>query len=204
MSPDHIKSKKGEHCSITLTCNVLCFSTWLQLAVHHYSAAGRPVTNHITRPLQVGSQVFAEKATSSSNVWARLVKQLKELGMYQGQSVHNTIRAMMIHKQHQACFLCKRHAQKLQRLQGAMRRMLSTTLTCTGPLGTSDLVIVINCRNLQAVQTNFTPCTPPEVVALSQPSNCHYVIVCSKDMSTACKGQLADPCGRHAWFVRLA
>ena len=104
--PDHTKNKKGGHCSITLTCDVLCFSTWLQLAVHHYSAAGQPITNHITRPLQVGSKVFAERAMSSSNACARLVKQLKELGMYQGQSDHSTRGGVMIHKQQQLQETC--------------------------------------------------------------------------------------------------
>ena len=36
-----------------------------------------------------------------SNAWARLVKMLKELGIYNGQSVHSTRRGKMIHQQQQ-------------------------------------------------------------------------------------------------------
>ena len=90
--PDSTKNKKGGHCSVTLTCDVLCFTTWLQLALHHYAAAGQPTTDYLTRPLQVGTKVFSEKLMTSSNVWARLTKDLKESGMYTGQSVHSTRR----------------------------------------------------------------------------------------------------------------
>ena len=53
--PDTTKIKKGGHCKITLTSDVMRFSTWFHMAAHHYAAAGQPITNHIIRPLGVGS-----------------------------------------------------------------------------------------------------------------------------------------------------
>ncbi|DBA78632.1 TPA: hypothetical protein ACH3X1_008554 [Trebouxia sp. C0004] len=79
----------------------MCFTSWLQLAVHHYAAAGQPITNFLTRPLQVGTKLYAEKGMTCSNAWARLTKYLKVLGMYTGQSVRSTRRGSMIHKQQQ-------------------------------------------------------------------------------------------------------
>ena len=80
---------------------MLCFSTWLQLAVTHFLEAVQPITNFLTRPLQVGTKVYAEKGMTSSNAWARLTKFLKELGIYRGQSVHSIRRGNMIHRQTQ-------------------------------------------------------------------------------------------------------
>ena len=97
--PDTTKNKKGGHCKITLTSDVMCFSTWFQMAAHHYAAAGQPITNHIIRPLGVGTKQFAEKPMTCSNAWARLTKCLKALDMYTGQSVHSTRRGNMIHRQ---------------------------------------------------------------------------------------------------------
>jgi len=97
--PDTTKNRKGGHCSVTLTCDVLCFTTWLQLVTHHYAAAGQPVTNFITGPLTVGKKLFAEKFMTCSNAWARLTMYLKSLGMYTGQSIHSTRRGNMIHQQ---------------------------------------------------------------------------------------------------------
>ena len=84
--PDTTKNKKGGHCKVTLSCDVLCFSSWLKMAVHHYAAAGQPITSFITRPLAVGTKRIAEKPMTSSNTWARLTQGLKALGMYTGQS----------------------------------------------------------------------------------------------------------------------
>ena len=78
---------------------MLCFTTWLQLALHHYAAAGQPIRDYLTRPLQVGNKVFSEKLVTTSNVWARLTKHLKESGMCTGQSVHSTRRRNMVHQQ---------------------------------------------------------------------------------------------------------
>ncbi len=80
--PDTTKNKKGGHCSVSLTCDVLCFTTWLQLVTYHYAAAGRRVTNFFTRPLAVGTKQFAEKSMTCSNAWACLTMYLKSLGMY--------------------------------------------------------------------------------------------------------------------------
>ena len=77
----------------------MCFSSWFQLAVHHYAAVGQPITNFITKPLSVGTKQFAEKLVTSSNTWAQLIQGLKVLDVYTGQSVHSTRRVSMIHKQ---------------------------------------------------------------------------------------------------------
>ena len=97
--PDHTKNKKGGHCRVTLTCDVMCLSTWLARAMQQHAEAGQPITNYLTRPLQVGTSLFAEKLMSCSNVWARLTKYLKAFNMYTGQSVHSTRRGKMIHQQ---------------------------------------------------------------------------------------------------------
>lgn len=44
--------------------------------------AGQPITNFLTRPLQVGTKLYAEKGMTSSNAWARLTKFLKELRQF--------------------------------------------------------------------------------------------------------------------------
>ena len=36
--PDQTKNNKEGHCSVTLSCDLLCFSTWLMLAVYHYAS----------------------------------------------------------------------------------------------------------------------------------------------------------------------
>ena len=77
--------EQGGHCKVFLTRDVMCFSTWLQMAVHHHADAGQPITNYITRPLGVGTKQFAEKPMIASNAWARLTKCLKALDMYTGQ-----------------------------------------------------------------------------------------------------------------------
>ena len=99
--PDTTKNKKGGHCIVTLTCDVLCMSTWLQLVVHYYVAAGQPITNFITRPLQVGTKLFTEMGMTCSAAWARLTKHLKAENMYPGQSVHSTKGGSMMHRQQQ-------------------------------------------------------------------------------------------------------
>lgn len=95
--PDVTKNKKGGHCTVTLTCDLLCFSFWFQLLLHAHTAAGQPITNYITRPLQSSGKTFSELPMSSSATWARLTKYLKEYGMYTGQSVHSTRRGSMLH-----------------------------------------------------------------------------------------------------------
>ena len=97
--PDTTKNRKGGHSSVPLTCDILSLSTWIQLAVAQYAAAGQPITNYLTRPLQVGTKTYTEKGLTCSNAWARLIKYLKQLGMYTGQSVRSTRRGSMIHKQ---------------------------------------------------------------------------------------------------------
>ena len=51
--PETTNNKKGGHCTATLTCDVLrvCFSSWFILLSHAHLAAGQPITNYITRPL---------------------------------------------------------------------------------------------------------------------------------------------------------
>ena len=61
---DTTKKRKGGHCKVTLSHNVMCFSFWFQLAVHHYAAAGQSITNFVTRPLAVGTKQCAEKGVT--------------------------------------------------------------------------------------------------------------------------------------------
>lgn len=104
--PETTKNKKGGHCTVTLTCDVLCFSSWFILLCHAHLAAGQPITNYITRPLNSSGKVFSEAPMSSSATWARLTKHLKQYGMYKGQSVHSTRRGSMLHHKeaHQASY----------------------------------------------------------------------------------------------------
>lgn len=104
--PETTKNKKGGHCNVTLTRDVLCFSSWFALLSHAHLAAGQPITNYITRPLNSSGKVFSEAPMSSPATWARLTKYLKEYGMYKGQSVHSTRRGSMLHHKevHQATF----------------------------------------------------------------------------------------------------
>ena len=90
MIPDSTKNKKGCHCRLTLSCDELCFTCWLQLAIHSYHAASQPITSFLSRLLL--------KGMSCSNTWARLTWQLKAPGMYTGQSVHSTRRGQMMHQ----------------------------------------------------------------------------------------------------------
>ena len=113
--PDHTKNKKGGHCPVLLSCDAMCLSVWLPLAIVHYAAAGQPITNFITRPLQIGSKLFAEKPMTTSSTWARLVKMLKQLNMYTGQSVHSTTRGKMIYQQQEL------HASNAEIAEAAMR-----------------------------------------------------------------------------------
>ena len=80
--PDATKNRKGGHCNIDLTCDLLCFSFWLQLLIHSYAAAGHPVTNWITRPLTSSGKSFTEAPMSSSATWARITKYLKQWHVY--------------------------------------------------------------------------------------------------------------------------
>ena len=90
--PDVTKNRKGGHCVVTLSCDVMCFTTWLQLAVQAYEEDMQPITNYFVRPLQKGTKVFAEKGMSSSAIWARFTTHLKATSLYTGQSVHSTRR----------------------------------------------------------------------------------------------------------------
>ena len=51
--PDVTKSRKGGHCTVTLSCSI---TPWLQLAAAAYEEANQSITNHITRPLHKGHQ----------------------------------------------------------------------------------------------------------------------------------------------------
>lgn len=59
-----------------------------------------PITHYITRPMEVGTKQFAKETMTCSNTWARLIKCLKALDMYTGQSVHSTNRGNRINRQH--------------------------------------------------------------------------------------------------------
>ncbi len=94
---DRTKNKKGGHCTIALTCDLMCFSTWLALAIDANLAAGQPITNYIVRPLVKGTSTFAETFMKSDAIWHRLTKHLKDCNMYTGQSVHSSRSGKMIH-----------------------------------------------------------------------------------------------------------
>lgn len=96
LHPDATKSRKGGYCTVTISGDLMCFTTWLQLAVSAYDAAQQPITNHLVRPLQRGTQSFAEKGMTSSAIWARFTAHLKTMGMYNGESVHSTRRGKII------------------------------------------------------------------------------------------------------------
>ena len=94
--PDVTKNRKGGHCTVSISCDLLCFTTWLQLAVPAYEDARQPITNYVVRPLNRGSKTFAEKCMTSSAIWARFTHHLKVNHMYNGESVHSTRRGSMI------------------------------------------------------------------------------------------------------------
>ena len=56
--PDLTKNRKGGYCIVTISGDIMCFTTWLQLAINAYEEAQQPITNHIVRPLQKGTQLF--------------------------------------------------------------------------------------------------------------------------------------------------
>ena len=66
------------------------FTAYLQLAINAYEAAQQPITNRIVRPLQQGTQIFAERGTPSSAIWGRFTARLKAMDMHDGESVHIT------------------------------------------------------------------------------------------------------------------
>ena len=101
--PDVTKNRKGGHCTVDIRCDLLCFTTWAQLAVPAYEEARQPITNHVVRPLGRGSKTFAEKCMTSSAIWARFTHHLKANDMYNGESVHSTRRGSVIEaSQHNA------------------------------------------------------------------------------------------------------
>ena len=63
----------------------MCLLTWLQLAITAYDKAQQPTTNYIVRPLQKGTQTFAEKGMIFSAIWGRLTAHLKIHGHVQWQ-----------------------------------------------------------------------------------------------------------------------
>ncbi len=94
--PDVTKNRKGGHCTVTLSCDIMCFTTWLQLAVESSEDLKQPITNYIVRPLQRGTKVFAEKGLSSSAIAGRFNAHLRAIDQYTGETVHSTRRGKMI------------------------------------------------------------------------------------------------------------
>ena len=79
--PDLTKNRKGGYFTVTISGDIMCFTTWLQLAINAYEEAQQPITNHIVRPLQKGTQLFAEKGMSSSAIWGRFTAHLNTCTM---------------------------------------------------------------------------------------------------------------------------
>ena len=96
LHPDTTKNRKGGYCMVTISGGIMCFTTWLQLAVSAYEEANQPITNHIVRPLHKGTHIFAEKGMTSSAIWGRFTAHLKAMDVYNGESVHSTRRGKMI------------------------------------------------------------------------------------------------------------
>ena len=94
--PDVTKNRKGGHSTVTISSDIMCFTTWLQLLVTSSEEARQPITNYIVRPLHKGTHTFAEKGMTSSAIWARFTSHLKAMDMYNGESVHSTRRGKMI------------------------------------------------------------------------------------------------------------
>ena len=90
--PDVTKNRKGGFCTVTVSADIMCFSTWLQLAVTAYEEAQQPITNYLLRPLAKGTQTFAEKGMTSNAIWGRFTAHLKPMDIYNGESVHSTWR----------------------------------------------------------------------------------------------------------------
>ena len=84
--PDVTNNCKGGHCILTLSCDIMCFTTWLQLAVETSKDLNQPSTNYIVRPLQRGTKVFAEKGMSSSAIASRFNAHLKAIEQYTGET----------------------------------------------------------------------------------------------------------------------
>ena len=94
--PDVTKNRKGGFCTVTISGDIMCFTTWLQLAVVAYEEAHQPITNYLVRPLAKGTHTFVEKGMTSSAIWGRFTAHLKTMDMYNGESVHSTRRGKMI------------------------------------------------------------------------------------------------------------
>ena len=94
--PNVTGNRKGGHCTIPLSYDIMCFTTWLQLAVESSEDLKQPITNYIGRPLQRGTKVFAEKSMSSSAIARRFNAHLKAIEQYTSETVHNTRRGKMI------------------------------------------------------------------------------------------------------------
>lgn len=129
--PDVTKNRKGGHCTVTLSCDIMCFTTWLQLATAAHEEAKQPITNYIMRPLHKGTKTFAEKPMTSSAIWARFTLHLKNAGIYNGESVHSTRRGKMIESstQHQASIEEVQEAAMIRSKPIALRYLDTTRAT---------------------------------------------------------------------------
>ena len=125
--PDVTKSRKGGHCTVDIRCDLLCFTTWLQLAVPAYEEAKQPITNHVVRPLGRGSKTFAEKCMTSSAIWARFTHHLKVNNMYNGESVHSTRRGSMIEASQQNASIEQVQEQAMIRSKPIAMKYIDTT-----------------------------------------------------------------------------
>ncbi len=45
--PNVTKYRKGGHCTVILSCDIMCFTTWLQLAVESSVDLKQPIINCI-------------------------------------------------------------------------------------------------------------------------------------------------------------
>ena len=97
-SQSHIHPDVTRKGAVTISSDIMCFTTWLPLLIIASDEAKQPITNtnHVVGPLHKGIHTFAEKGMTSSAIWARCFSHSKAMDMYNGESVHSTRRGKMI------------------------------------------------------------------------------------------------------------
>ena len=138
--PDTTRFPKLGDCKIVLSCDVRCFSTWLQPAMHCYAEAGQPITKFLTRPLAVGTKCFAKTARDLQQCLGTLDQASQKPWTYiqakvcivQGETTWYTCCCTGSGKGMKATVtLVRQHC--------VLKRMSITTLTLIDPLGPRHL-----------------------------------------------------------------
>jgi len=111
--PDTTKNMKSGHCNTTVSRDVMCFSTWFQMAVHYHAAEGQPITNCIIRPLGEGTKQFAEKPMTCSHAGHAQQNAGRHGTCIQG-------RAFTSQRSFRGSSTCKQHIKRQEELLYAM------------------------------------------------------------------------------------